>query len=218
MNITMSKQTQKMADFFATNMCLLDGLEVGTAKFKNWHDKYVHQYCEEALLHSLTPSGEIKSNPLPKSVKRDVSLTSVLNQYYSGDAGSRKILDNQLSASVNSLVTAFLKIRLDKSRKEQGGRGSDFAYKGHGEKGSMTLDDKLKIENNRYMSYVVSGLMTGWIEQFFQQNVNQYQELIMKALPDLEGKELLKFMSDTNNRAKFTKQFFQLGKDFRQKD
>jgi hypothetical protein len=215
MKVTMSKPTQEVAEFFAHHQCLLDGLEVGTKKYDKAFEKNMHRFCEEALLHSMTPSGEIRANPLPKSVKEEVSLNLVLDKYFAGNNQQKKILKNQLSSALNSLVSAFLQVRLDKSKKERGGKGSDFAFKGHAPKGELSIEQKLEIEKNRYLSYLVSGLMFGWMERFFNQDISHFDDLMRQAL-DYEGKsdrELLKMLSNPKYRAKFIKQFYELARN-----
>lgn len=215
MNVTLSKATKEVADFFAHHQCLMDGLEVGTKNYDNAFKRNHHRFCEEALNHSLTPSGAIKNNPLPKSVKNEVSLKNVLDQFYSGNSTQQKVIENQVSSSVNSLVNAFLMVRLNKTRKGNAERGSDFAFNKKADKGTMTIEEKLEVENNRYLSYMVSGLMIGWIERFFKQDISIYDSLMRQAV-DSEGKtekQLLKLLSNPKYREQFIKKFYDLGKD-----
>lgn len=210
MNITLKKSTEKLADFFAKTKTQMMGFNPDEKEYQKHYKKYFNQFCKEAVEHSMTPSGELKANPIAGAVKPQFSFDKVVDKYYKGDTRTIKILKHQADSAIQSLVSAFMRIRLGVQAKSTKDKKSDMVFS---EKGA---DAMLEVEMNRYIAYMVSGFLYGYLENFFMQPLDKLPDVFEDALPkDVNGETSLRVLRNKTNRNKFAKIFFQAGKNYR---
>jgi hypothetical protein len=210
MNITLKKSTEKLADFFAHTKTQIMGLNPDEKEYQKHYKRFFNQFCKEAIEHSMTPSGELRANPIAGAVKPQFSFDKVVDKFYKGDTKTEKILKHQVDSAIHSLVSAFMQIRLGVQAKATKEKQSDMVFN---EKGS---DAMLEVELNRYTAYMVSGFLYGYLENFFSQPLAELPDVFEKALPkDINGEVSLRVLRNKTNRNQFAKLFFQAGKDYK---
>jgi hypothetical protein len=205
--IYLKKSTEKLADFFAHTKTQLMGISPDDKNYNRWYKKYFKQFCEEAVLHSMTPSGELKANPIASAVKSEFTVDPVIDKHFRGSQAQAKVLKHQIDSAIQSLVSAFLQIRFGTQAKNSKEKESDLTYK------SGDAEGMLEVEMNRYFTYMVGGLMYGYIEKFFDQPVGNFPDIFEEMLPkDTNGEISLRSLRNKAERKKFAKAFVQAGK------
>lgn len=206
--VYMKKNTEELAKFFADMKTQLLGVNPEDSNYKKYYNKFFKQFCEEALLHSMTPSGELKSNPIAGAVKSEFSLDNIVDKHFKGNQATAKILKHQVDSAIQSLTSAFMQIRFGTQPKSSKEKPSDLMYKSGGK------DEMFDVELNRYFSYMVAGLIYGYMEKFFNQPVNNFPEIFESMLPkDTNGEVSLRSLRNKSNRKKFAKVFVETGRE-----
>ena len=208
--VYLKKNTEEMAKYFADMKTQLLGINPEDKNYQKYYNKFFKNFCEEALFHSMTPSGELRSNPIAGAVKGEFSLDNIVDKHFKGSSQKTKILKHQIDAAIQSLTSAFMQIRFGTQPKSTQDKKSDLVYK------SGDADEMLEVELNRYFSYMVAGLLYGYIDKFFNQKAveNSFPQIFEEMLPkDVNGEVSLRSLRSKANRKKFAKTFFETGKN-----
>lgn len=209
MNVTLKKSSEKLADFFATTKTGMMGLNPDEKEYQKHYKKYFNQFLKEAVEHSMTPSGELKSNPIAGAVKPMFDFSNVVGNNFKGDLKTKKILIHQINSAISSLSSAFMQINIGVQPKSTKDKKSDMVFHEGG------VDAMMEVEYNRYIAYMVTGFLYGYIENFFKQPLDKLPEVYEQALPkDVNGEVSLRSLRNKNNRNIFARLFYKAGKDF----
>ncbi len=204
------KSTEELADFVAHMKTQLMSINPEEKKYQKYYNEFFEQYCEEALLHSMTPSGELRANPIAGAVKSQFSFDPIIDEYSKLDANKNKVIKHQVDSAIQNLVSAFMQIRFGLQPKSKDGKLSDLMYKS-GEGSEMEA-----IELNRYFSYMIAGLLYGYLEKFFSQPTQMFEEIFIEMLPkDSNGEVSLRSLRNKQNRKTFAKTFVETGKQIK---
>lgn len=173
---------EKYAHHYAETACDLNGYEMVSnpvSKEKNdeyskQYKKYFQQFCKEAYDHSLTPSGNLKSNPttpkVPRGVYNELPLTNVHGKIREimpkAGAEERQMVANQMKSSILSFVNIILITKFGLKVKPDAKGASDFEYNEKqgdgeymsflGEKATPSKASMLRAEINRYLRYAIT--------------------------------------------------------------
>jgi len=206
--IHLKKSTEKLADFFAHSKAQMMGYSQDEPDYNKHYKKYFNEFCKEAVLHSMTPSGEIKANPIASAVKKEFSIDKVIDTHFKGTQTDAKIIKHQVDSAIQSLVSAFMQIRFGANLKSKNGAPSVIEYSETG------VDEMLAVEVNRYATYMVAGMLYGYLEKFFNQPTEAFTEIFQESLPkDVNGEISLRSLRNKKNRTDFAKMFVEVGKN-----
>lgn len=150
----------------------------------------VYNFCKEAYLHSLTPSGELKSNPGSPQMSKDIyqyfkffyGPGGYLEKYTGGMTPAEKNDQiRQMKASVMHLAMLYLRLKAKKKKE-------DFVFP---EKAGEAQLRKAII--NRYYRILVNASTHAVLEALFSTEAAEIESFLHKANfkgKDKNGKEL----------------------------
>ena len=217
--IYLKKFMEKHAHLEAETFCDLMGYEKNTKKYDKAYEEAFTKFCVEAYEHSLTPSGELKSNPTTAKLVRNVFENLPVTGAYIDELKffsskeEKEVVKAQMRGAVMSIVNVLLKYRYGMKPK-RGQEYSDFEFKPiAGEKITDEEEQKIfQVEINRYVRTMLAVMVCQKLEELFDSKdleKDNLKKVMKENLPtDDEGNVTKKSLRSSENRILFAQRIY----------
>lgn len=211
MKVSLKKNNLAIFKFLAEKNAILEGI-TDEKQFSERVEELIYVMAEEAFCHSLTPSGEIGkgNNPLTKKLSSELPTSHIVKKFFSGSDKEVRQLEKELHRHMNAIVAIFMRLKIPSKMLK---KYSKKKYIKKLDSISMNKQNTREIEVNRYFDFMVSGLLYGWLYEFFEQDVSDYEALLRSGISSMDeeagGKSNL---GKNTTRKAFISTFFNLGR------
>jgi len=208
--IKLKKFMEELAHLEAQGACESMGLDEHSKDYEKTYQRVFHNFCVEAIEHSMTP-GIYKNNPttpvISKSIVEKFNLTG---GYVANHLKDKKditqdeirFVTSQVRGAVNSLVNLVLYVQL-------GLRSEDFYYPKKPDTTNLAELEKhkkrmIEVETNRYFRILVFVFLVKWTDGLISSpslSKNNIEKLLSQMMPEGVGNNYEKLKSsDVKNK------------------
>lgn len=213
MEVSLKKNNLEIFTFLAEKNAVLEGI-TDPDEFNQRVEELIYTLAEEAFSHSLTPSGNIGTgnNPLSKNLSDELPTAQLVKKFFTGESKEVRKLEKELTRSINSIVGIFMKMRISPKLLK---KHSKKTYYKKSDSITINKENAREIEINRYFDFMVSGLLYGWLYEFFQQDVSDYENLLYQGIATLGKDDKVEKVNLGKNstRKAFIQKFFKVGQN-----
>lgn len=224
--VTLPTHMQPQAALFAEIACELQGLIPSDKNYKVEYKNAFRDFCVEAYTHSLTPSGELSSNP-----KKGEHASHIAKQYM---MSTQKIVDNispnatpkqkaryaqRLRSVITSLVHLFFEMAGDNNYKVKGKATGRGAGVNKSEYSSFEITKKMKGDYTAMAQVMIrlyernffATVLTMTIWGVFSADYANTQDMLATFIPEIkpsdfnDPKRLYTKLRRPENREEFIK-------------
>lgn len=206
--VTLPKHMKPQAQHFAEIHCEILGLGKKDRGYTKEFKKAFENFCYEAYMHSMTPSGQLGQNPsTPKIAEKYIGSFDKLVAEIKVPKENRAMLVGQIKSVIISLTHAYLTIHQDEINIDVKG-GSDDKGKLKGfhmvdwPDGSQTLVRKWKggkIDKTKHSSFEYTADMEGQYDKLVQVEKNRYSRTFIATVITMTVFKLITATLGTKN-------------------